>query len=174
MEAYLQVGSIVTTHGIRGAVKVFPTTDDAGRFKKLKKVLLDTGKEKIPMEIQEVRFFKQLVILKFKGIDQINDVEKYKGCALLVTRDQAVKLKEDEYYIADLIGMQVFTEGAFFGTLKDVLETGANEVYIIESERYGEVLIAAIRQCIKNVDVEKNQMEIHLMEGLIDTAEERQ
>ena len=87
MEQFLQVGVISSTHGIRGEVKVFPTTDDAARFKSLKQVILDTGKEHILMEIQGVKFFKQFVIVKFKGIDDINDVEKYKGKSLLVSRE---------------------------------------------------------------------------------------
>ena len=103
MEQFLQVGAITSTHGIRGEVKVFPTTDDPARFKKLKKVILDTGKRQIDMEIQSVRFFKQFVIVKFKGIDNINDVEQYKGSSLFVSRENAVSLEENEYYIADLI-----------------------------------------------------------------------
>ena len=98
MEDLLQVGAITSTHGIRGEVKVFPTTDDVNRFKKLKEVVLDTGKEKIILEIQGVKFFKQFVILKFKGMDNINDIEKYKGKSLFVTRENAVKLKKDEYF----------------------------------------------------------------------------
>ena len=132
MEKLLQVGVITSTHGIRGEVKAFPTTDDPKRFKKLKQVILDTGKEKRDLEVESVKFFKQFVILKFKGIDNINEVERYKRCPLLVTRDHAVPLQEDEYFIADMIGMQVVTEdGALFWTLKDVIETGANDVYII-------------------------------------------
>ena len=123
MEKFLQVGVISSTHGIRGEVKVFPTTDDKERYLDLKKVLLDTGKEQIPLEIQNVRFFKQMVILKFKGIDHINDIERYKGRPLFVTREHAVPLEADEYYIADLIGMEVFKEdGAFFGHLRWRLE----------------------------------------------------
>lgn len=167
MEKFLQVGVISSTHGIRGEVKVFPTTDDAARFKKLKKVLLDTGREQLELEVQSVKFFKQFVILKFKGIDNINDIEKYKGKSLLVPREQAVPLGRDEYYIADLIGMEVFTEDGRFGVVKDVMETGANEVYIIDSDLHGEVLIPAIRQCILDVDVEKKKMQIRLLDGLL-------
>lgn len=167
MEQFFQVGVISSTHGIRGEVKVFPTTDDASRFKKLKKVLLDTGRERMEMEIQSVRFFKQFVIVKFKGIDNINDVEKYKGKSLFVPRENAVRLEKDEYYIADLIGMDVFTEEGHFGTLRDVMETGANEVYIVDSDEHGEVLIPAIRQCILEVNAEENRMKVHLLEGLI-------
>lgn len=167
MEKFLQVGVISSTHGIRGEVKVFPTTDDPARFKKLKKVLLDTGKERLELEIQSVKFFKQFVIVKFRGIDNINDIEKYKGKSLMVPREDAVQLEEDEYYIADLIGMEVYTDGGRFGTLKDVMETGANEVYIIDSDEHGEVLVPAIHDCILDVDVEKQTMKIRLMDGLI-------
>ena len=168
MEDMLQVGVITQTHGVRGEVKVFPTTDDVNRFKKLKQVILDTGKETMPLEIQSVKFFKQFVILKFKGIDNINDIEKYKRCSLYVTREHAVALEEDEYFIADMFGMEVCTEdGNIFGTLKDVIETGANDVYVIENAEHGEVLVPAIKECIRSVDIEKGQMMIHLMDGLI-------
>ena len=169
MEQLLQVGVIASTHGVRGEVKVFPTTDDANRFKKLKKVILDTGMEKKALEIQGVKFFKQFVILKFKGIDNINDIEKYKGKSLYVTRENAVKLKKDEYFIADLIDMQVVLEdGTLLGILTDVMKTGANDVYCVESEKYGEVLLPAIGECILDVDVEGRKMTVHLMPGLID------
>ena len=167
MEQFLQVGVISSTHGIRGEVKVFPTTDDPARFKKLKIVLLDTGKELTELEVQSVKFFKQFVILKFRGIDNINDIEIYKGKSLLVPREDAVELEENEYYIADLIGMEVVTDEREFGILRDVMETGANEVYIIDSKEHGEVLIPAIRDCILDVDVENRRMKIRLMDGLI-------
>ena len=168
MEQLLQVGLISSTHGVRGEVKVFPTTDDMKRFKKLKQVILDTGKEHRTLEIESVKFFKQFAILKFKGIDNINDIEKYKGRSLLVDRANAVKLKKDEYFIADMIGLTVYTEdGKEFGNLKDVLETGANDVYIIDSLEHGEVLVPAIKQCILDVDIEQGKMVIHLMEGLV-------
>lgn len=168
MEKQLQVGVISSTHGVRGEVKVFPTTDDVTRFRQLKKVYLDTGREMLPLEIQNVKFFKQFAILKFKGIDNINDIEKYRGKSLMIDREDAVDLDEDEYFIADMIGMKVYTEdGSEFGTLKDVMETGANDVYIIDSPEYGEVLIPAIRECILDVDMDEDRMTIHLMEGLV-------
>ena len=168
MEELLQVGVISSTHGVRGEVKVFPTTDNINRFKKLKQVILDTGREKMVLEVQGVKFFKQFAILKFRGIDNINDIEKYKGKSLFVDREHAVKLKKDEYFIADMIGMNVYTEdNKFFGVLKDVIETGANDVYTISSEEHGEVLVPAIKQCILNVDIENGKMTIHLLEGLI-------
>ena len=169
MEQLLQVGVITQTHGVHGEVKVYPTTDDPERFLDLEYVFLDTGREKKKLTIQSVKFFKQFVILKFKGINNINDIEKYKRCALLVDRENAVELEEDEYFIADMIGMNVITEdGEIFGTLKDVIETGANDVYIINSKKHGEVLIPAIKECILDVNVKEGRMLVHLMEGLID------
>lgn len=166
MEDLLQVGVITTTHGVRGEVKVFPTTDDAGRFKQLKSVLLDTGKEQLKLEITQVKFFKNLVILKFKGIDNINDVEIYKGKGLYISRENAVKLKKNEYFIADLIGLAVTTdEGEDLGTVTDVLQTGANDVYVIEKDG-SELLIPAIKECILDVNIEQGTMQVHLLNGL--------
>ncbi len=167
MEDLLKVGVITTTHGIRGEVKVYPTTD-ADRFLDLEYVLLDTGREKRKLEIENVKYFKNLVILKFRGIDNINDIERYKRCPLLVERKDAVELEEDEYFIADMIGIEVVTEyDKPFGTLKDVMETGANDVYVIDTDEHGEVLVPAIRECILDVDIENQKMKIHLMDGLI-------
>lgn len=168
MISELQVGVITQTHGIKGEVKVFPTTDDAGRFKKLKEVIMDTGKERLTMEIESVKFFKQYAILKFKGYDSINDIEKYKNAKLYVTRDNAVKLKRNEYFIADLIGLDVVTEeGEQFGKMKDVLVTGANDVYVVECGDGTEVLLPAIHECIKNIDMEQEQITVHIMDGLL-------
>lgn len=168
MEQLLKIGVITSTHGVRGEVKVFPTTDDSARFRELRSVFLDTGGELLTLEIQSVKFFRQFVILKFKGIDNMNDIEKYKRCPLLVDREHAVPLEEDEYFIADMLGMEVITEnGEKLGRLKDVIETGANDVYVVHSEAHGEVLLPAIKDCILDVDVENQKMKVHLMEGLV-------
>ena len=168
MEDLLKVGVITTTHGVRGEVKVFPTTDEAERFLELDYVLLDTGRELRKLEIQNVKFFKNLAILKFKGIDNINDIEMYKGKDLWIPREEGQELEEGEYYVADLIGMNVHLEdGTVFGTLKDVMETGANDVYVIDTKDRGEVLLPAIRECILDVNVEESIMTVHLMKGLL-------
>lgn len=168
MEDMLRVGVYANTHGVRGEIKVFPTTDDTSRFKKLKKVYLDLGKEKMELEIQSVRFFKNLVILKFKGIDNINDIEKYKGCDLYVTRENAIPLEEGEAYFADIIGSKVVTdEGEDFGELTDILETGANLVFVVMHEGK-EVLLPDIPDCILDVDTEKQIVKAHIMKGLLD------
>ncbi|MCI8577509.1 MAG: ribosome maturation factor RimM [Lachnospiraceae bacterium] len=169
MDDTLRVGVISSTHGVRGEVKVYPTTDDANRFKKLKQVILDTGQDQMTLHIEGVKFFKKMVILKFREFNDINEIEKYKGRDLLVTRDQAVKLGPDENFITDLIGLSVITdEGETFGTLKDVIQTGANDVYVIEHRDGKEYLFPAIRQCILNVDLEKQEMTVHIMDGLLD------
>ncbi len=169
MEQLLRVGVISSTHGVRGEVKVYPTTDDANRFKKLKKVVLDTGREYIDLEISGVKFFKNQVILKFKGIDNINDIEKYKGKDLLVHREDAVKLEENENYVADLINLKVVTdEGQVLGCLTEVMETGANDVYVVETEDGKELLLPAIRDCILDVDLDEEVMTVHILPGLFD------
>lgn len=169
MEDLLQVGIITSTHGVRGEVKVYPTTDDPRRFRRLKEVVLDTGREKLNLEIEGVKFFKQFVILKFKGLDNINDIEKYRQKSLYVTRKNAVRLQRDEYFIADLIGLKVQDEdGTQLGTVKDVIETGANDVYEVEMADGRSLLLPAIKQCILNVDVENGMMQVHVLEGLLD------
>lgn len=169
MEDLLQVGIITSTHGVRGEVKVYPTTDDPRRFRRLKEVVLDTGKEKMNLEIEGVKFFKQFVILKFKGLDNINNIEKYRQKSLYVTRKNAVRLQRDEYFIADLIGLKVQDEdGKELGTVKDVIETGANDVYEVEMADGKSLLLPAIKQCILNVDVENGTMQVHVLERLLD------
>lgn len=165
----LKVGVVTSVHGIKGEVKVFPTTDDSRRFKKLKQVYLDTGKEMLPLEIEGVKFFKQMVILKFKGYENPDDVMKFRQKELWIDRKDAVKLSKDEYFIADLIDMEVCDEeGKLIGTLKDVISTGANDVYAVETPEGREVLFPAIRQCILDVDTEARKMTVHVMEGLLD------
>ena len=160
---------MTSVHGIKGEVKVFPTTDDSRRFKKLKQVYLDTGKEMLPLEIEGVKFFKQMVILKFKGYENSDDVMKFRQKELWIDRKDAVRLSKDEYFIADLIDMEVCDEeGKLIGTLKDVISTGANDVYAVETPEGKEVLFPAIRQCVLDVDTEARKMTVHVMEGLLD------
>ena len=169
MEQFFRVGVITTTHGVHGEVKVFPTTDDPQRFKKLKQVILDNGKEQRELEITSVKFFKNLVILKFKGLDNINDVEKYKKADLLVTRKNAVPLKEGEYFIADLIGLKASSdEGEDLGILTDVIQTGANDVYVFSKEGMQDLLVPKIPDCIKDVNIEEGTILVHLLPGLRD------
>ncbi len=170
MQDMLRVGVVTKAHGIAGEVRVYPTTDDPKRFKNLKNVLLETPKGLCQMEIEHVKFSKNMVILKFRGYDRIEDVEEFRSCDLYVTRENAVKLQKDEYFIADLIGLQVFSEDMKtpLGELTDVLQTGANDVYEVSMPDGRQVLIPAIRDCILQVDLENGTMLVHLLEGLLE------
>lgn len=169
MEEVFQVGVISSTHGVRGEVKVFPTTDDPHRFSKLKEVLLGEGLNAPILHITGVKYFKNMVIVKFKEYDSLNDVEKIKGCKLFVLRENAVKLSKNEYYIADLIGMKCLDSNKNIeGELVDVMATGANDVYVINLNDGRELLLPAIKDCILKVDFENNIIEINILEGLLD------
>lgn len=169
MEQTLRVGVISSTHGVKGEVKVFPTTDEPEYFKHWKTVILDTGREQMTLTIEGVKFFKNMAILKFKEFNDISEIEKYKGKDLLILREQARELDPDENFIVDLIGLKVVTdEGAEFGTMKDVILTGANDVYVIEGMDGKEYLFPAIKQCILDVNLETKTMTVHIMDGLLD------
>ena len=164
-----RVGVITQPHGVRGEVKVYPTTDDPQRFKQLKEVILENGKESKVLEITGVKFQKNLVILKFKDIDDRNAVEGLRKAELYVTRDNAVELEEGEYFIADLIGLQVVSdEGEDLGILDDVLQTGANDVYSVKKKKEPELLIPVIPECVLKVDLEEKKVLVHLLPGLRD------
>ncbi len=169
MEERFQVGIITASHGVRGEAKIFPTTDDPKRFRRLKEVLLDAGGKETLLEIESVKFFKKFVILKFKGIDTPEEVQKLRQKSLYVTRENAVRLGRNEYFIADLMGLLVQNEdGEEIGVLREVLETGANDVYLIDLKDGRELLLPAIKECVLNVDVEAGQMRIHILDGLLD------
>lgn len=170
MTEYFQIGIISKPHGLHGEVNVFPTTDDPARFKKLKKVIMESGRDgRIELNVQSVKFFKKFVIVKFKEFNTIEDVEKLRGKELIIPRSAAQKLGKNEYYASDLIGLTICDEeGNELGVLKEVISTGANDVY--EMQREGEeetILIPAISDCIKNVDIENGLITIHVMDGLL-------
>ena len=168
-QEYFQVGSITTTHGLKGEVKVYPTTDDPNRFKKLKQVLLEEKQGFVTLNIKSVKFFKNIVIIGFDEFNDINQVVGLRGKKLFVSRENAVKLKKDEYYIPDLMGIKVVDEkNEELGVLKDVLTTGANDVYVVETPNGKEILLPAIKECILSVDTENELMVVHLMDGLLD------
>ena len=169
MVSEFRVGVISSTHGIRGEVKVFPTTDDPARFRELKQVTLVRKRERRAVEIEKVRFFKQFHNVKFRGIDDINDIELYKGAELWIDREQAVPLEDGEYFIADLIGLSVMTDGGErLGTLQEVLRTGANDVYEVLMENGRTVLLPVTGECVLDVDLEKGEVLVHMLDGLLD------
>lgn len=171
METRFQVGVITSPHGVIGEVNVFPTTDDPKRFKRLKEVILAQGKTEKTVEIENVKFFKQMVILKLKGFDDRDAVEKLRQCSLYVTRDKAVRLQKDEYFIADLIGLRVLDvdkNDEEIGEIFDVMTTGANDVYVIRMTDGRELLLPAIKQCVLEVSVEDGFIKVCLLEGLLE------
>ena len=170
MTERFQIGAVTKTHGVRGEVKVFPMTDDVNRFRKLSEIIVrkKSGAEET-LEVESARFFKNMVILKLHGIDTVEKAEEYRGSALFVTRENAVPLSENEYYIADLIDLAVLTDnGEALGTLTDVLSTGANDVYEVTSDTGKQYLIPAIRDCILDVNIEAGTMTIHPLPGLLE------
>lgn len=167
MVTRFRVGVITGTHGLRGEVKVYPTTDEPARFLDLDEVILDTGREERILKLRSVKFFKKFVILGFEGLDRIEDVERLKRAELLIPREKAYELEEGEYFIPDLLGLKVVTDdGRELGVIKDVLETGANNVYDVKNEEGKGILIPAIPQCILEVNLEEGRMTVHLLPGL--------
>lgn len=169
VEDLLRIGVVTTTHGIRGEVKVFPTTDDVQRFKKCDEVILVTKDGNLILHVEHVKFFKNLVIVKFREWDNINDVEMYRKCDLMVTRENALPLKEGEYYLCDVVGAKVLEEdGSYVGQVTDVIETGANNVFAVRTEEGKEVLFPVIPDCIKKVDTKAGIVTAHIMKGLME------
>lgn len=169
MEDMLRVGVITSAHGVHGEANVFPTTDEPDRFKKLKDIYIDTGREKLPQKIESVKFFKNMVILKFEAINDRDTIEKYRSRDLLIDRKDALPLAEGEHYICDLIGFDVVSdEGETVGVLKDILQTGANDVYSVTSPEGKERLIPSIKDCILNIDMERRLITVHVLKGLFD------
>ncbi len=168
MEEFFRIGVITSTHGLKGEVKVFPTTDDVNRFKKLKKCILRTPKGDMEVEKNSCKFFKNMVILSFKEFKDINEIEKYKNCELYVKREDAMPLDEDEFYIADVIGMEVWEEDKKLGELYDVIQTGANDVFSIKLLDGKELLIPVIKQCVIDIDYEARRVNVKLMKGMLD------
>jgi len=169
MVRYLKIGQIINTHGIKGEVKVYPLTDDPKRFDDLNFVFFKKGEEFEKVNVEGVKYFKNLVILKLEGINDMNTAEKLKNIFIYIDRENAVKLPEDTYFIADLIGMTVYDidSNQKLGTIISVFSTGSNDVYEIKLENGKIILIPAIKDVVKEVDIENAIMKIKLLEGLI-------
>ena len=170
METMFTVGKIVNTHGIKGELKIVPTTDDPKRFKKLKEVYVER-KELKKYNIEAVRFHKDFVLLKLEGVDDMTAAELFKGSVVKIDRKDSLPLKKDEYYISDLYDLEVYTEedARYLGIIVDIIYTGSNDVYVVKNETtQKELLLPAIKQVIKEVDVAAGKMTVHLLEGLED------
>lgn len=167
MESLLEVGQVVNTYGIKGFVKVVPLVDNNNQFKSFRTLYIQEKKNVRELKVEEVKFSKNLVLLKFKGIDTIEQAEELRNIYLQAKRSD-IKLEKGAYFIVDLIGLDVYTEeGRILGKLKEVLQPGANDVYIVESEEKKEILLPVIPDVIKKIDIEGNKMIVKLLEGLI-------
>lgn len=168
MEEYLEIGQIVNTNGLKGYLKVKPFTDDITRFEELETVYIQKGKELIEFIIQDVKYSKNMVLLKLEGIDDIDEAQKYRNYYIKINRENAVELKENSYFIVDIIGSEVFTdEDRYLGKVVDVFPTGSNDVYTVKADDGKEILLPAIEEVIKNVDTKNKKIIVHLLEGLI-------
>ena len=176
MEQFLRIGVITSTHGIKGEVKVFPTTDSPKRFREVKDVVIKTETKEIRTEVAGARFCKNLAIVQFTCFSSPEEAAKYTGAEIYIDRKDGQPLEEGEYYIADLIGCIVKGEdGNQLGTVRDVLQTGANDVYVVgcgvpdaKGMREKEILLPVIKDCIKQVDIEKGEILVHILPGLLD------
>ena len=168
LKDYLAVGKVVNTHGIKGEIKVMPITSDISRFDYLLFVTAYYEGMFKEFRVLGCRIHKGFVLIKLKGIDTMDDAEKLKGQELLVHRKHAIELEEDEYFICDLIGIDVYEEDKLLGQLTDVLETGSNDVYVIQDINKKEILIPALRSVVESVDIKGKRIQVKLPEGLID------
>ncbi|MDD5944433.1 MAG: ribosome maturation factor RimM [Clostridia bacterium] len=167
MDSYFEIGKIAGTHGIKGTLKVFPTTDTPERFELLKEVILDVNNEKKVCKIAKVAYHKNFVLLTLKEYNDINQVEGFKNGRILIPESEALPLEENEYYTRDLYDMEVYTEdNEYLGRLNEVYTTGANDVYGVVDKEGKELLLPAIKQCILNVNVPERKMTVRLLEGL--------
>ena len=167
-QSFFEIGQIVNTFGIKGFVKINPFTDDLERFEELKSVFVVKNKELIEMQIEEVKFHKHLVLVKFKGIEDINMAEKYKGCYIKIKRENARKLPEGTYFIADLIGIKVYDEdGNLLGKVDDIYNNKSTDIYVIKDDLGKQILLPSTKEVIKQIDVDNDKMVVHLIEGLV-------
>ncbi len=168
MAKYLEIGQIVNTFGIKGMVKVKPFTDDIEQFEKLKKIYVKTKNSKKEYEIEQVKYHKNLILIKFVGIDKIEEAEILKGNYLIRDRENEEPLEEGTYYIVDLLGLEVFEEdGNLLGNVEDIYNTGSNDIYVVKNELGKQILLPAIADVIKKIDLENKKITVHLIKGLI-------
>ena len=166
-QEYFEIGQIVNHFGIKGMVKVNSFAEDISIFESLNSILLEKENKLIPIEIEEVKYSKNQILLKIKGINTIEEAEKYRGCYLKIARKDAKKLPKDTYFIADLIGLTVYTdEQILLGKVDDIYNSGANDIYVVKDEKGKQILLPAIKEVIKEVDLEQEKIIVHLLKGL--------
>ena len=168
MQKRLEVGQIVNTFGIKGKVKVVPFTDDIKRFDNLKNVYVKTKKESKQYKIENVKYHKNMVLIKLEGINTVENAETLRNAFLEIDRKDAVPLEEGTYFIADLIGAEVYTdEGKLLGKVEDIFNTGSNDIYVVKDELGKQILLPGIKEVIKEVLLEQEKIIVHLIPGLI-------
>lgn len=168
MQEFLEIGQIVNTFGIKGMVKIKPFTDDITRFDNLEKVYVETNKTKKQYEIEEVKYHKDMVLIKFKGIDKVEDAELLRNSYLKVNRQDEPELEEGTYYIVDLIGLDVYSdEGILLGKVDDIFNNGSCDIYTIKDELGKQLLLPAISDVIKEINLEEKRIVVHILKGLI-------
>lgn len=169
MEKYLEIGQIVNTFGIKGQVKVVPFTDDITRFDELKEIYIEKKNELKLFQIEQVNYKKNMVILKLKGIETVEEAEKLRNCYLKIDRKDAKKLPKDTYFIVDLLGLDVYTdEGKLLGKVDDIYNAGSSDIYVVKDELGKQILLPAIKDVLKEVDLENKKIIVHLIKGLVD------
>lgn len=167
-QQYFEIGQIVNHFGIKGMVKVNPFTDDISQFEEMETILVDKKGSLKEMQIEEVKYSKNQVLLKLKGIETVEEAEKYRNCYLKLPREKARKLPKNTYFIADLIGLEVYTEeGNLLGKVEDIYNTGASDIYVIKDTFGKQILLPAIKDVIKKVDLEQEKIVVHLIDGLV-------
>lgn len=167
-QEYFELGQIVNHFGIKGMLKVNPFTDDISKFERLGSILIEKKGKLIKMQIEEVKYSKNQVLLKLKGVDTIEQAETYRGSYLKIARSEIGELPKDTYFIADLIGLSVYTdEGILLGTVNDIYNSGANDIYVVKDEQGKQVLLPAIKEVIKQIDMEQEKIIVHIIKGLI-------
>ena len=165
---YIEIGQIVNTNGLKGVVKVNPFTDDISKFEDLKYVYIQLKNELKKVKIEQVRYNKNQVLLKLEGIDSIEEAEKYRNFYLKSEKESQEDLGEDTYYIVDLIGLDVYSDkNEYLGKIEDVFPTGSNDVYVVKDNLGKQILIPAIADVVKEVDLKNKKMTINLIPGLI-------
>lgn len=167
-EEFIIIGKIVSTKGNKGEVKVIPLTDSIDRFKKLTDVFISKGKNKRLLKINKLEIKKNTVILEIADIDNIEKAKMIVGSFLEVKRSNAVKLPKDTYFIFDIVGLEVYTnENELLGKVDNIISTGSNDVYVVKNKNKQEILIPAIREVIKDIDLVKKRITINVVDGLI-------
>lgn len=165
---HFRIGQIVNTQGLKGEVKVYPYVDDIHRFDQLEGFYLDKNFNK-EFEVERVRYKGKMVIMKIKDIDTIELAEKIKSKNIYISREDSVDLDEDEFFIADLIGIDVFAvDGEKVGALKDVLQYSANDVYVVKGDNDKEYLIPSLIKFVPEIDIKENKMIIDPIKGMLD------